>query len=168
MSDSGRVGFGPRLGAYLIDGVLGGIIGSIIGMVAGASVAGLFFAGDDLGPLAAIIGGALGTIAGMFLMFIVFMIMEALTGQSPGKMILKIKIKNADGSDASASSLLIRALLKNINYVMSLLAGITGILVLASVGSLGGLVIFIGCFIVLGAKKQSIHDMLSKTAVYKK
>ena len=168
MSDSGRVGFGPRLGAFLIDGVLGGILGSVIGMVAGASIAGLFFAGGDMGPLGAAIGGALGSVAGMFLMFIVFMIMEALTGQSPGKMILKIKIKNEGGSDAGTGALVMRALLKNINYVMSLLAGVTGILVLASIGSLAGLVIIIGCFIVLGAKKQSIHDMISKTAVYKK
>ena len=31
-----------------------------------------------------------------------------------------------------------------------------------------GFIIFIGCFFALGSNKQSIHDMISKTAVFKK
>lgn len=168
MSESSRVGFGPRLGAYLIDGVLAGIIGAVLGTIAGASLGALFFGDGDMGPLAAVIGGALGTVAGMFLAYIIFMIMEGLTGQTPGKMILKIQVKNQDGSQAGTGALMLRALLKNINYVLSILAGVTGVLLLASIGQLGGLVIFIGCFFVLGAKKQAIHDLIGKTAVYKK
>ena len=37
-----------------------------------------------------------------------------------------------------------------------------------TVGQVWGLVIFIGCFFVLGAKRQAIHDLIAKTAVFKK
>jgi uncharacterized RDD family membrane protein YckC len=37
-----------------------------------------------------------------------------------------------------------------------------------TVGSFLGFIIFIGCFFALGSNKQSIHDMISKTAVFKK
>jgi hypothetical protein len=33
---------------------------------------------------------------------------------------------------------------------------------------LGGIAIFIGCFFVLGAAHQAFHDMIAKTAVYRR
>jgi hypothetical protein len=39
---------------------------------------------------------------------------------------------------------------------------------LATLGNLGGLVIFVGCFFVLGMKRQAFHDMIMGTAVYPK
>ena len=168
MSDNEKIGFGKRLGAYLLDAVLAGILGAVPGMVAGASLAAMFFPGDYLGSLTSIIGGALGTVACVFLMYVVFMLIEGFTGATPGKMILGLKVKNADGSDAGIGFLLLRAVLKNISYVAFILAGLTGVRVLMSVGNIGGLVIFIGCFFVLGAKKQAIHDLIGKTAVFKK
>ncbi|MBL6869106.1 MAG: RDD family protein, partial [Flavobacteriales bacterium] len=53
---------------------------------------------------------------------------------------------------ASIDKLLLRALIK-----------ITG----SFVGIIG-FIIFIGCFFVLGEKKQALHDIICKTAVYKK
>ena len=90
MSETNRIGFGPRFGAYLIDFVLAIALGTVIGMVAGGSIAAL---AGDLGPLAGMLGGFIGSIAGMFIIYIVFLLMEAFTGASPGKMILKMKIK---------------------------------------------------------------------------
>ena len=49
-----------------------------------------------------------------------------------------------------------------------LLLGFLGIAFLSTVGGLLSLVIFIGCFFVLGSQKQAIHDMISKTAVFNK
>ena len=94
--------------------------------------------------------------------------MEAFTGQSPGKMVLKIKNANADGTAASTGTLVMRALLKYGSTVFTILAGVAGVAVLATVGQVWGLVIFIGCFFVLGAKRQAIHDLIAKTAVFKK
>jgi uncharacterized RDD family membrane protein YckC len=52
--------------------------------------------------------------------------------------------------------------------VLAILALFSGIHVLATLGSLAGLIIFVGCFFTLGVKKQAFHDMIAKTAVYKK
>ena len=41
-----RIGFGKRLGAYLLDLIVSGIIGAVIGIFAGTTLAALFFAGD--------------------------------------------------------------------------------------------------------------------------
>lgn len=177
-NDSGRIGFGPRLGAYLIDMLFNGIIGSIIGMALGATLVGIFFGshaatgsaeGDAMvGGIGAMLGGMIGTIAGIYLMSLILFIMEGITGQTPGKMLLKLKNKNQDGSPAGAGSLWIRAFLKYIGAIMALLAGVTGVVMLSTIGGIAGFIIFIGCFFVLGQKRQAIHDLIAKTAVYKK
>ncbi len=173
-----RTGFGRRLGAYILDIIIAYAVGAGIGMVAGATLLGLFGMGMAegggseaeamMGGLGAMIGGALGAMAGMYLMYIIFLLLEAFMGQTPGKMILGIKIANADGTQAGVGKLLLRAVLKNIYYAMALLAGITGIGALMMVGTVGSVIIFIGCFVVLGAARQAFHDMIAKTAVYKK
>lgn len=173
-----RVGFGKRLGAYLLDFVAAGIGGSIIGMFAGAGLAAIFFAtevGDSMdeadavgGGIVGLVGGMLGTIAGMLLIVLLIMVMEAFTGQTIGKMILGIKNANDDGTEASTMSLATRAGIKYISTIMTVLAGITGVYYLSSIGSFAGFVVFIGFFFILGDKKQGFHDMLSKTAVFDK
>lgn len=176
-----RIGFGKRLGAWIIDLVLQGVAGGIIGSIAGATLVGLFFAemaSSDMGAndieaaavggVMGMLGGIIGTVAGMYLMMFVFMIIEAFTGATPGKMILGIKIANADATSASTGSLLTRAALKNIGVLLAIVAGLTGVAIIATLGSLGGLAIFIGCFFVLGDKRQGFHDMIGKTAVFNK
>jgi len=171
MSNSGRIGFGSRFGAYLIDIVLALVLGFVIGAVGGSALLSIF-GGTEGGDLGAMLGASLGALAGALagipLAFLIFMIMDALLGQTPGKMILGIKNKSESGSAAPTNGLLIRALLKYSGTLLSVLAAVTGIAFLGTVGSLAGLVIFVGCFFVLGDKKQSFHDMISKTAVYKK
>ena len=78
--------------------------------------------------------------------------MEGFTGQTPGKMILGITVANMNGEKATIDKLLLRAFIK-----------ITG----SFVGIIG-FIIFVGCFLVLGEKKQALHDIICKTAVYKK
>jgi uncharacterized RDD family membrane protein YckC len=171
MSDSNRIGFGSRFGAYLIDIVLAMVIGFVLGAVGGSALLGIF-GGAEGGELGAMLGASFGAIAGAMagipLAFLIFMLMDAFMGQTPGKMILGIKNKSEGGSAASSSSLLIRALLKYSGTVLSVLAAITGVSLFGTLGSIAGLAIFVGCFFVLGAKKQSFHDMISKTAVFKK
>lgn len=173
-----RIGFGKRLGAYLLDFVAAGIGGSIIGMFAGATLTALFFAseaGEGMedaemlgGGIMAIIGGMLGTVAGMMLVVLLIMLLEAFTGQTIGKMILGIKNGNDDGSAASTGTLVTRAAIKYIGTILPVLAGITGVAMLGSIGSLAGLIVFIGFFFILGDKKQGFHDMIAKTAVFNK
>jgi len=173
-----RIGFGTRLGAYLLDVVIAGAGGFAIGIFAGTALAALFFSTDMVegteeaevmaSGIVGILGGALGTVAGMMLIFLIIMLMEAFTGQTFGKMILGIKNGSDDGSSASIGALLTRALVRYIGTIMTVLAGITGVAMLSTVGSFGGFIVFIGFFFILGENKQGFHDMLAKTAVYNK
>ena len=61
-----------------------------------------------------------------------------------------------------------RYALKNCNFILSFLAGVTGVHLLRTIGVLGAIGILIGCFFVLGSAKQAFHDMIAKTAVYKR
>ncbi len=174
-----RIGFGKRLGAYLLDMVAAGIGGGVIGIFAGASLAAIIMGSGEMGSemegaemaggaLAGMMAGMAGTIAGMLLIFLIIMLLEAFTGQTIGKMILGIKNGNEDGSAASTGTLLTRALIKYIATVMTVLAGITGVAMLGSIGNLLGFIVFIGFFFVLGDKKQGFHDLIAKTAVFNK
>jgi uncharacterized RDD family membrane protein YckC len=174
-----RIGFGRRLGAYLLDFAVAGVVGGTIGMFAGATLSALFFASEEMdeamevageagGPFMAVIGGMLGSIAGMMLIFLFIMLLEAFTGQTIGKMILGIKNGDEDGAAADSSKLITRAVVKYIGTILALVAGLTGIAMISTIGSLLGFAVFIGFFFILGDKKQGFHDMIAKTAVFNK
>ena len=82
---------------------------------------------------------------------------------------MKIRVKAADGSNAGAFKLLARAAVKYSFSLLNLLALLTGPISYepSNLGSLAGLVIFVGCFFVLGQNRQAIHDLVAQTAVYK-
>jgi uncharacterized RDD family membrane protein YckC len=173
-----RIGFGRRLGAYLLDVVVAGIGGFVIGMFAGAGLTALFFASEMNegmeeaealgGGMVALLGGFIGTIAGMMLIFLFIMLLEAFTGQTVGKMMLGIKNGDEDGAAAGSGKLITRAAIKYIGTILALVAGLTGVAMISTIGSLLGFAVFIGFFFILGEKKQGFHDMIAKTAVYNK
>jgi uncharacterized RDD family membrane protein YckC len=168
-----RIGFGRRLGAFLIDCILVGIlagfggatIGGMMGVAAGAAMSG----GDEAAKGMAM-GGFLGALAGMLIALavigLVYNVIEGFTGWTLGKLILGIQVGNENGTRASVQQLLLRYAIKNCNFLLTLLAFATGISALAALGKLGGLIVFVGCFFVLAASKQAFHDMIAKTAVY--
>ena len=159
-----RVGFGKRLGSSLLDFTISLLPGIVLGIYAGAAMAAflLEFFYDEAqletiqagfsGEIAASIIGLVASLAGIGFTSIFFYVLEGFTGQTPGKMILGITVANMNGEKASIDKLFLRALIK-----------ITG----SFVGIIG-LIIFIGCFFVLGKKKQALHDIICKTAVYNK
>jgi uncharacterized RDD family membrane protein YckC len=171
-----RVGFGPRLGAWLIDLVVvciisllfGGIIGTLFGVGAG-TLAGAAAEGEGAAATGAMVG-ALAFLAGLAVGFAVssflYSLIEAFTGASPGKMILKLKIGFEDGRNAPVSTYVARWAVKNSGTLIAVVALMPGLHLLSPVGSLAGFVIFIGCFLVLGDKRQALHDMAAKTAVF--
>lgn len=172
-----RIGFGLRLLAALIDGVvivvLGSIVGSVLGGVLGAGTGAAIASGaapDDAAKAAAL-GGIFAAVAGAALgiavLGVVWLIWEGLTGQALGKMLLKIRIKSEDGTNAGVDKLLTRAAIKHSNELLGLIGALTHISIFNNLASLAGLVIFIGCFFVLGQSRQALHDKLAKTAVYK-
>jgi uncharacterized RDD family membrane protein YckC len=175
-----RIGFGPRLGALLIDcvlvgvlvAVLGGVIGGMFGAAAGGAGAALSTGASSDAQTAAAMGGIIGALLGMAIAFAVigcvYFLLEGFTGYTLGKLMLGIRIANADGTQAPVSKLLMRWAVKNNNFILSVFAAATGVRLLATLGSLGGLVIFIGCFLALGASKQALHDRICDTAVWPK
>lgn len=171
-----RVGFGKRLGALLLDCVivfvlmfvLGGVVGGMLGMTAGAMGASGSGSTGDAAAAAGMIGAALGMIAAGAVIGLVYFLLEGFTGYTIGKLLLGIRIANADGSQASVGKLLERWAVKNINFIMVLLALFTGISAFRMLGNLGGLLIFVGCFLALGASRQALHDRIVSTAVYPK
>ena len=159
-----RVGFGKRLGSSLLDFIISLLPGIVLGIYAGATIAAflLDFFYDEAQletiqagfsrEIAASNIGLVASLAGIAFTSIFFYVLEGFTGQTPGKMILGITVANMNGEKATIDKLLLRAFIK-----------ITG----SFVGIIG-FIIFVGCFLVLGEKKQALHDIICKTAVYKK
>ena len=152
------------MGSSLLDFIISLLPGIVLGIYAGAAMASflLEFFYDEAqletiqagfsGEIAASIIALVASLAGIAFTSIFFYVLEGFTGQTPGKMILGITVANMNGEKASIDKLLLRAFIK-----------ITG----SFVGIIG-LIIFVGCFLVLGEKKQALHDIICKTAVYKK
>lgn len=174
-----RIGFGKRLGAILLDCLivgtgsffLGSTIGGLLGVAAGG-IAGAGGGGEESAATGAAIGGAIGAalgfVAAMALIWVIYFLMEGFTGFTLGKLILGIRIANQDGTQAAAGTLLGRYAIKNVGSLTSVAALLVGINLLATLGNVAGLVVFVGCFLALGAKKQALHDQIMKTAVYPK
>jgi uncharacterized RDD family membrane protein YckC len=151
--------------------LFGGTVGALLGLGAGA-IAG---AGSDEGGAAAgaaAAGAAIGALGGMAIGIYVFgflySLIEAFTGASPGKMVLKLKIGLEDGRNAPLGTYVSRWAVKYAGTLIGLVALMPGLALLGTIGSLAGFVIFIGCFLVLGDKRQALHDMAAKTAVFNK
>jgi uncharacterized RDD family membrane protein YckC len=166
-----RTGFGLRLGAAIIDAIVivigGGVLGALLGGALGAGAGAL--TADEVetgaaggGALGALMGAGLGT----YLVGLIWTIWEGLTGAALGKRVLNIRIKADDGSPADVDKLISRAAIKNIGLLCGLVSSLLGIQLIGSIGNLAAFVIFIGCFFVLGDKRQAFHDMIAKTAVY--
>jgi len=167
-----RIGFGLRLGAAIIDGIVifvaGLIVGAVVGGVFGAGAGAA--AGSAEGE-AVVVGGILGALAGVTLgvglLSLIWIVWEGITGAALGKRILKIRIKLEDGTPGKPDKLIARAAIKYSATLCGLIAAVTGIAAIGTLGNLAGFAIFVGCFFVLGQKRQAFHDMIAKTAVYR-
>ncbi|MBI9065695.1 MAG: RDD family protein [Salinivirgaceae bacterium] len=170
-----RIGFGRRLGAYLLDVLfvigLGYILVNITGdylenfvdfskfndqQLEAVSASSTMWTFSVLLPIAAALMGFL------------YNLIEGFTGYTIGKLILKIQIGNQDGTKASQGKLMTRFAIKNIGSIISLFGIATMISFIGTLGSIFGLIIIIGCFFVLGESKLALHDIIAKTAVYPK
>ena len=171
-----RVGFGLRFGAAVIDFIIWTIISFIV-----MYLTGFFESAMELGrTISANLGNTalltelteefamdnMQTFLLLYALNLVYFFLEVLNGATPGKMILNIRIANADRTAGTYKNLLNRYLLKHSNTILNLLATVTFISILDLLSFIALIVIFIGCFFVLGDQRQALHDMLAKTAVY--
>ena len=135
-------GLGKRILGYLIDFVI--LVLWIIGCIWILSITSSF--GMD-----AVFAGDVGAIFIFILIFtpIIFydLLFEILNdGQSPGKMLMKIKVVNIDGTTPSTSSFLIRWLFRLVDFSMT--EGFLGVIMIA-----------------VTKKSQRLGDLLAGTTV---
>ncbi|MDB5324597.1 MAG: hypothetical protein JWM57_166, partial [Phycisphaerales bacterium] len=124
-----RQNFVKRLIAAIIDGVILVVAGFVVGL----ALAKLPYV---MGVVSAAIGVA-------------YMSLEVIKAQTIGKMVLKLKITNADGSAASQAVLLKRFAIKNSASLIVLVGAIVGLPIIGMVAMLPGLAVLVGCFLVL-------------------
>lgn len=163
-----RKGFGPRLGAALIDAVIMIVVAGVLGLVFGIGFSVRF--GNMGGPSGVLtaeqihalrVGGIIGALVGL-----AYSSMEIFMAATPGKMALKMRITRQDGSVADQATLIKRWAIKHSPDIVNLLAAITLIGLLNTIGGLLGLIIVVSCFMTLRASKLALHDDWAGTAVY--
>jgi len=103
---------------------------------------------------------------------VAYLLIEGLTGASPGKRLLGLAIGTAEGTRGTSGFYLGRAAIKwaatflvDADYLLSPLGG-AGV-VLSALGNVALAVLVLGCFLALGSKRQALHDLIAKSAVYK-
>ena len=141
-------GFWLRLVAFLIDGI---ILGAIIWIFNGLWSLGFGFGwmGGSVDPLmpSGAVGGVfwvLGILIPFFIILAYLVCFWGWRGQTPGKMVLGLKITRLDGSDIDWSA----AILRLLGYVISFL------------------IVFVGYFWVLfDDYRQGLHDKIADTYV---
>lgn len=165
-----RIGFSPRLGALLIDLVLAGggalVLGPLLGGLIGVAVSQGTSQPDPLasGLLGAIMGSLL--VAGPF--FTLYFFLEAFTGFTLGKLLLGQRVRAQDGQPAPIPRLLLRCACKHPALLLGLLASLSGLDALGTLGRVLGALAFLGCFAALGGTRLALHDLIARTAVYPK
>ncbi len=164
-----RVGFALRLGAFSID-VVFVLILSFAAVPAMGALLGPGFVPQDA-SLAASLTMARGAVIGA-----VYFLIEGLTGASIGKMILKLKVGRPDGQPGSVGLFLLRWAIKNVGNLVAIVGAALALaalgpglpIFLIGVGNVLGLIVILGCFLALRQSKQALHDVLARTAVYRR
>lgn len=182
-----RVGFGPRLGAYLIDGIVIGVVYYILAMILTGVLVNMIVGnvesldpGQDLeSAMASMAALAVAGVAAMMTIYglagtLYFVLLEGMMGASVGKMALGLKIASADGN--GKGGLMKRAIIKASPYVLMFVIGIL-VFITKSIGlmtimyvaaGLANLFVIISMFMALRESKQALYDSMSDTAVFKK
>jgi uncharacterized RDD family membrane protein YckC len=169
-----RQGFAIRLLSMLLDTV---IILALLGLISALTTGDPFIlvklASDDeaqierateaLGDIMAIVFIVL-----VALTFLLFFFSEILFAASPGKLVLGLRIADENAQPATWRQLILRWLVKNSGGLVGLIGDIAGARAIMAAGNAAGLAIVFGCFFVLGSSRQSLHDKIANTAVFKK
>ena len=167
---------GRRFGAILLDGVVITFGGMILGMLLGGTILGMLGVGvvadagatsEEMDTVAfgGFIGGLLGTIIGPYIASFIIMILECCTGITPGKLMLGMKVSNADGSDANLGSIVTRGLLKYQYTWVVIVGSFTGLDFLVAISGILSIVMFFGIFLIFGEGRQTLWDKIAKTTV---
>lgn len=171
-----RIGFGKRFGAWFIDLVITLAFGGILFMIAGTALVSMFGSTMEAMTTAQGVDEATGgfmEVIGTFaiavtLVAVLYGLVELFTGASPGKHILGIIAAHDNRKQGNISLYATRWAVKNSSTLLSFMAMVTGVHMLSTLSSLVGFIIFIGFFFMFSEKKQALHDIIAKTAIYNK
>ena len=147
-----RIGFGMRLAAAVIDGVVAGVLIWVPTWL-------LARVHPSLGAL---VGGVLG---------MAYFSLEILKAQTVGKMLFQYRITAQDGSPATRDQLVKRWGYKQVPNAIGVIAAVLTMIVpalgfVSYIGLAAGLAIVAGTFLTLKPEKLAFHDKLFGTAVY--
>lgn len=181
-----RIGFGRRFGAILIDAIIITLLSGLFYILTHDTVENVLAEylshqlseqSQSLSELSdeqvdSIVGFTRSGIVWGFiggLVFLFYSLMEIAYAATPGKMMLGIKIANADGTEAPTRRLTTRWFVKSgLSTSLSLLGMLFVSSLLSSLSTVISIVIFFGCFMVLSAHRQALHDWIAQTAVYRR
>jgi uncharacterized RDD family membrane protein YckC len=177
-----RVGFGIRFLAFLIDSVIIIVLLPITAYLLSMTHFAGFLADKGMELLRVdenaleMIEKAMGEYFQFYLIFVgllttfsfMYSLIEGFFGASPGKMILGLKVANADGSHGDINLYMKRWALKNASAVLMIINLLLKSPIIEVIAMLFNLVISVGYFFALSENKQALHDLIAKSAVYKK
>ena len=144
-----REGFLLRFCAGLIDGVFCFLPVYLLSIVV-AKAAGLWFAGVFM------------TVA-----FVAYSTLDIFKAATPGKMLLKLKITNEDGSEASRQTLIKRWAIKQIPQFAYFVAALTALTIFGWVTMFCVIGYVISCCLAFRPDRQALHDTFAHTAVFR-
>ena len=163
---------GQRFGAWLLDWVIAVVISIAAGLV-GLAIGLIFLDYQfDQGAAFALIFIPIYIAAIAYLIYwTVVWFMVAKRRQSPGKIILGIRIENIDGSEFGFRGMLIREILGKFLAVIVFPAILGGVLTQVNeiISSLVAPIFYLGLFgwILVDEKNQTLHDKIASTIVVK-
>jgi len=160
-----RIGFAKRFYAFLIDLVIVMVAGGVLSALFGGSVGGAM-SGTGAGGESALVAGALAGTVVFILVGLGYGLIEAFAARSPGGMVMKIIIRNQDGSPADQGTLFLRWAIKNSGTLASLVVLLPFLGWLSFLSTVLHIVIFVGSLLCLRDDKLTLQDILAKTAVY--
>lgn len=159
-------GLGVRGAALLLD-----LICALALTLLLSSTSGRFFSGRAVallrigdpgsfwkGPIPMLLG-AMGTLTfGFPLAALMVLLPEGIFGMSPGKMIVGIRVRRADGSAPGLKTLVLRLAIKGCGLWLGILALLSSYLILAIIGLGVQLLLLLGWFLALGPRGAALHD----------
>lgn len=98
---------------------------------------------------------------------VIYALAEILLARTPGKLLLGLRIAREDGRPATLGRLALRFVIKQSGGLLMLAGMLAGTYLLTRIAIAPSLAIVVGFFFVLAARRQSLHDWVSKTAVYR-
>lgn len=105
--------------------------------------------------------------AGASLVAVIYGLAEGLFGRALGKLLLGLRIADASGRAASVPRMLGRMAVKQSGTLMTAMAMVTGSYFIGELSQIPALAIGLGFLLVLGHKRQALHDRAARTAVYR-